>query len=151
MTSAAAVAALRRSIRDFALSLPGTSPKSPWPGHDDVAVADKTFVYLGSDEEAKVSLGVKLRVSGAEALRRPAARPMAYGLGKSGWVSLAFAPASAPPLATLKAWIMESYRAQAPKKLLNALEAEQPWVAAGALPAAAAAKPPKGRKRRRAT
>jgi hypothetical protein len=29
---------------------------------------------------------------------------------------------------------MESYRAQAPKKLLKALEAEQPWVAAGALP-----------------
>jgi len=29
---------------------------------------------------------------------------------------------------------MESYRVQAPKRLLRALEAAQPWVAAGALP-----------------
>jgi hypothetical protein len=46
---------------------------------------------------------------------------------------------------------MESYRAQAPKKLLKALEAEPPWVAAGALPGSATATPPKERKRRRAT
>ena len=37
-----------------------------------------------------MSVGVKLRVSGAEVLRLPNAKPMAYGLGKSGWVSLAF-------------------------------------------------------------
>src|SRR6187402_1666681 len=110
----ATVAALRRSMRDFALSLPGTSPKSPWPGHDDVAVADKTFVYLGSDDEERLSLGVKLRLSGAEVLRRPGATPMAYGLGKSGWVSVALAPAAAPPVETLRRWVMESYRAQAP-------------------------------------
>ena len=33
-----------KAIRAFALALPGTEPKSPWPGHDDVAVADKTFL-----------------------------------------------------------------------------------------------------------
>lgn len=146
--AAAAVAALRKSIRDFALSLPGTTPKSPWPGHDDVAVNDKTFVYLGSDDDGKrFSLGVKLRVSGAEVLRLPDAKPMAYGLGKSGWVSVAFRPAAAPPLDTLKHWVLESYRAQAPKKLLKALEAEQPWVAAGALPSAMPARLPIGRQR----
>ena len=130
---AVTAAALLDSIRAFALSLPGTQPKSPWPGHDDVAVNDKTFLYLGTDEE-KVSVGVKLRVSGAEVKRLFGAKPMAYGLGKSGWVSIAFEPGAAPPLDTVKRWVMESYRAQAPKRLLKALEEAQPWVAAGALP-----------------
>jgi hypothetical protein len=38
------------------------------------------------------------------------------------------------PLDTLKRWMMESYRAQAPKRLFKELEAAQPWVRAGALP-----------------
>ena len=126
--------AVLKAIRTFALALPGTQSKSPWPGHDDVAVNNKTFLYLGVDDDERVSVGVKLRVSGAEVLRLPNAKPMAYGLGKSGWVSVAFDPAAAPPLETIKRWVMESYRAQAPKRLLQALEAEQPWVAAGGLP-----------------
>ena len=126
-------AATLKAIRTFALALPGTQPKSPWPGHDDVAVNDKTFLYLGIDED-KASVGVKLQVSGAEVLRLPNAKPMAYGLGKSGWVSIAFDPSAAPPLETIKRWVMESYRAQAPKRLLKKLEAAQPWVAAGGLP-----------------
>lgn len=139
-SSSASVAALQKSIKAFALALPGTQPKSPWPGHDDVAVSDKTFLYLGTDDADRLSFGVKLRVSGAEALRLPNAAPTGYGLGKSGWVTIAFAPAEAPPLETLKRWVMESYRAQAPKRLLKALETEQPWVAAGGLPAAPAAR-----------
>ena len=126
-------APLLKAIRTFALALPGSQPKSPWPGHDDVAVNDKTFVYLGVDAD-RVSVGVKLRVSGAEALRLPEAKPMAYGLGKSGWVSIAFDPSTGPPLETIKRWVMESYRAQAPKRLLKELEAAQPSVAAGGLP-----------------
>jgi hypothetical protein len=39
-----------------------------------------------------------------------------------------------PPSDTIKRWVMESYRAQAPKRVLRELEATQPWVAAGALP-----------------
>jgi len=50
-------AARLKQIRDFALSLPGTQPKSPWPGHDDVAVNDKTFLYLGL-HDGEVSVGV---------------------------------------------------------------------------------------------
>ena len=126
-------APLLKAIRTFALALPGTQPKSPWPGHDDVAVNDKTFLYLGVDAD-RVSVGVKLRMSGVEALRLPHAKPMAYGLGKSGWVSIAFDPSTGPPLETIKRWVMESYRAQAPKRLLKELEAAQPWVAAGGLP-----------------
>jgi predicted DNA-binding protein (MmcQ/YjbR family) len=126
-------ATLLKAIRSFALALPGTQPKSPWPGHDDVAVNDKTFLYLGI-HDGKASVGVKLRVSGAEVRRLHDAKPMAYGLGKSGWVSIAFDPAAAPPPETIKRWVMESYRAQAPKRLLKELEAAQPWVAAGGLP-----------------
>ena len=48
----------------FALSLPGTQPKNPWPGHDDVAVNDKTFLYLGSHED-QVSVGVTYSWSGS--------------------------------------------------------------------------------------
>jgi len=126
-------AARLKEIRDFALSLPGTQPKSPWPGHDDVAVNDKTFVYLGL-RDGEVSVGVKLPVSRATVLALPKTTPMAYGLGKSGWVSIRFEPSAGPPLDTIKRWVMESYRVQAPKRVLRQLEAEQPWVAAGALP-----------------
>src|SRR3954447_17144754 len=122
-----------KGIRTFALSLPGTQPKSPWPGHDDVAVNDKTFLYLGLDGD-RVSVGVKLRVSGGEVGHLMNAKPMGYGLGKSGWVSIAVAPSAAPPLESMKRWVMESYRAQAPKRMLKELEAAQPWIAAGGLP-----------------
>jgi len=59
---------------------------------------------------------------------------MAYGLGKSGWVSLAFDPSAGPRFETIKRWVMKSYRAQAPQRLLKQLEAAQPWIAAGGLP-----------------
>jgi predicted DNA-binding protein (MmcQ/YjbR family) len=127
-------ATLLATLRGFALGLPDTAPKSPWPGHQDVAVRDKTFVYL-SLHEPRVVFSVKLPVSGPQALGLPTARPTAYGLGKSGWVSIDLSGAPGePPLATLKRWVMESYRAQAPKRVVKALEAAQPWVAAGGLP-----------------
>src|SRR5436189_3961011 len=85
-TIPATAAARLKEIRDFALSLPGTQPKSPWPGHDDVAVNDKTFLYLGL-HDGEVSVGVKLPVTRAAVLALPKATPMGYGLGKSGWVS----------------------------------------------------------------
>ena len=124
-----------KALKTFGLSLPGTQPKSPWPGHDDVAVNDKTFVYLSiSDEDGGLRVSVKLPVTGKDVLRRPAATPTGYGLGKAGWVSVRFAQGEAVPLDTVKRWMMESYRAQAPKRLLKQLEAEQPWVQAGGLP-----------------
>ena len=44
--------------------------------------------------------------------------PTGYGLGKSGWVSVQFAPREKPPMDLMRAWIDESYRAVAPKKLV---------------------------------
>jgi hypothetical protein len=53
----------------------------------------------------------------------PFSSPTAYGLGRSGWVTAKFAPDEIPPLEMLKAWIDESYRAQAPKRLVARLPA----------------------------
>ena len=103
-----------KALKTFGLSLPGTQPKSPWPGHDDMAVNNKTFAYL-SVEGGALSVSVKLPVAGKQALRLSIAAPTAYGLGKSGWVSFSFAGGEPVPLDTVKRWMMESYRAQAPK------------------------------------
>jgi predicted DNA-binding protein (MmcQ/YjbR family) len=123
-----------KTLKSFGLSLPGTTPKSPWPGHDDVAVNDKTFAYLSNRSDGGLSLSVKLPVSCKEALKLPNASPTGYGLGKSGWVSFAFPADATVPLDTARRWMMESYRAQAPKRLMKELEARQPWVKAGGLP-----------------
>jgi len=124
-------AAVLKKLKAFGLSLPETQPKSPWPGHDDVAVKDKTFAFM-SVSSGDLVVSVKLPVTGKEVLQRADAKPTGYGLGKSGWVTVHFQ--HEVPLETVKRWMMESYRAQAPKKLVKQLEAEQPWVAAGGLP-----------------
>lgn len=38
-------------LRAFGLAYPGAHTKSPWPGHLDLAVKDKTFAYLSVDGE----------------------------------------------------------------------------------------------------
>ena len=108
-------------LREFGLGLPGAHRKSPWPEHDDLAVKDKTFAYLPLAGEP-FRLGVKLRYTAEAALDLPFAEPMGYGLGKSGWVSFAPAPDEIPPLDQLKEWVEESYRAQAPKRLVRELD-----------------------------
>jgi predicted DNA-binding protein (MmcQ/YjbR family) len=106
-------------IRAFGLGYPGAHTKSPWPGHMDLAVNDKTFAYLSIEGEP-FAISCKLPHSGPTALMFPNAKPTAYGLGKSGWVSVTFP--DEVPVAMLKEWIDESYRAQAPKKLVAALD-----------------------------
>jgi len=111
-------------LRKFGLGYPGAHLKSPWPGHLDLAVKDKTFAYLGIEGEP-FKISCKLPHSNAVALMFPFTEPTAYGLGKSGWVSANFPPGKKPPLDLLKAWIDESYRAQAPKKLVASLADKQ--------------------------
>lgn len=108
-------------LRAFRLALPEAHTKSPWPGHLDLAVRDKTFAYLNAELPLRISC--KLPQSCHEALGLPYASPTEYGLGKSGWVTATFAATDDPPVAFLKAWIEESYRAQAPKRLVHALDA----------------------------
>lgn len=109
-----------RALRTFGLAYPNAHTKSPWPGHLDLAVNDKTFAYLSLEGEP-FSISCKLPRSCEKALMLPFAQPTPYGLGKSGWVSAQFPEGKPLPLDMLKAWIDESYRAQAPKRLVALL------------------------------
>jgi predicted DNA-binding protein (MmcQ/YjbR family) len=116
--------AVLRELREFGLAYPGAHTKSPWPGHLDLAVRDKTFAYLSLEGEP-LSVSCKLPQSRAKALALPFAKPTEYGLGKSGWVTAQFLEGETPPVDLLQMWLDESYRAQAPKKLIQSLEADR--------------------------
>lgn len=135
-----------KELRAFGLAYPGAHTKSPWPGHLDLAVKDKTFAYLSLEGEP-FSISCKLPQSCSAALMLPFAKPTGYGLGKSGWVSATLSDADgAPPVEMLKAWIDESYRAQAPKKLVAQLTGAPAPPAKPAKAKAAKAKPKRAAK-----
>jgi predicted DNA-binding protein (MmcQ/YjbR family) len=113
---------LMRRLRAWGMTFPGAHGKSPWPGHDDLAVRDKTFAYLAADREP-FSLSCKLSYTHEVALNLPFARPTAYGLGKAGWVTFTPGEGEIPSFDQLKEWLEESYRAQAPRKLVKELDA----------------------------
>jgi predicted DNA-binding protein (MmcQ/YjbR family) len=114
---------ISRELRKYALSFPGATEDFPW-GERVAKVKGKVFVFLGTDPVpgGPMGLSVKLPQSGQDALDLPFAKPTGYGLGKSGWVSASFEAKDDPPLEILKEWILESYRAVAPKKLVAELE-----------------------------
>ncbi|MBC8071899.1 MAG: MmcQ/YjbR family DNA-binding protein [Deltaproteobacteria bacterium] len=128
--------ALLLELRAFGLEYPGAHTKSPWPGHLDLAVNDKTFAYLSLEGEP-LGIGCKLPHSADAALMLPHTEPTPYGLGKSGWVSAKFPAGEEPPAELLKAWIDESYRAQAPKRMIKELDARGPAAEPPAKPPAA--------------
>ena len=109
-------------LRAWGLSLPGAHGKAPRPEHDDLAVNDKTFAYLPAKGQP-FSLSCKLPYTGHDALQLPFAEPTGYGLGKSGWVSFTPAENEIPAIDQLKEWVEESYRAQAPRRLVKELDA----------------------------
>jgi predicted DNA-binding protein (MmcQ/YjbR family) len=115
--------AVLKELRAFGLAYPGAHTKSPWPGHLDLAVKDKTFAYLSIEGEP-FSISCKLPQSCSAALMLPFTSPTEYGLGKSGWVTAKFPESEPLPVDVLKEWIDESYRAQAPKKLVASLGAK---------------------------
>ena len=102
-------------LRQFALGFPEAHEEFPW-GECAVKVRGKTFLFMNIDETG-LRLSVKLPASREFALDYPFTKPTRYGLGKTGWVTSSFAPGDEPPLDVLRAWIGESFRAIAPKKL----------------------------------
>ena len=116
------MSALKRAfeqIRSFALTYPDTREDLPW-GESAIKVKGKTFVFMRV-EESVFGVTVKLPNLREFALEYPFTKPTGYGLGKSGWVTATFGAEDKPPLDILKAWIDESYRAIAPKKLVASL------------------------------
>ena len=105
----------------LALAYPETTQEFPWEERV-IKVRGKIFLFLGA-VEGRLRLSVKLPQSFLDALTLPGAQPTGYGLGKAGWVSLWFAEGEAVPMERLTAWIDESYRAVAPKRLVKSLDA----------------------------
>jgi hypothetical protein len=130
-----------KELRAFGLAYPGAHTKSPWPGHLDLAVNDKTFAYLSLEGEP-LGISCKLPRSRDIALMLPFCKLAGYGLGKSGWVAAQLGPNDEVPVDLFKEWLDESYRAQAPKKLVKELDAR----ATGAAPAKPAATSPARKK-----
>ncbi|MGH2455678.1 MAG: MmcQ/YjbR family DNA-binding protein [Candidatus Limnocylindria bacterium] len=112
---------LRDQLRTFTFGLPEAWEDHPW-GESVAKVGKKVFVFFGMEqpESTGVRLGVKLPESHEEALALPFAEPMGYGLDRGHWVWIS-APADAPA-EMLTAWIEESYRAVAPRKLVAGMK-----------------------------
>jgi hypothetical protein len=120
-TKAADIARAEEAIAKAAESYPDVVEEGPW-GHRAFKIRGKTFLFLGADGDG-LSFSVKLPLSGKEALRLGFTEPTHYGLGKAGWVTARFAPKDKIPLATVREWLDESFRAIAPKKVALALGA----------------------------
>ena len=108
----------RAELTRFAMTFPEAETKAPWPDHSDAVVRGKTFMYLNAPGLPDLKISCKLPFTSASALELSGVSPTGWGLGKSGWVTAEYQPGDEIPLELLKAWIDESYRAQAPKKLV---------------------------------
>jgi predicted DNA-binding protein (MmcQ/YjbR family) len=114
--------ALQERLRRFALTFPEAAEDHPW-GHIAVKARKKAFVFMSGEDlhEGKLSMTVKLPVSGEMALTLPCVERAGYGLGKSGWVTARLGPKDKVDPAMLEEWIEQSYRAVAPRTLVKRL------------------------------
>lgn len=110
---------IEAALRELALGYPESHEDHPW-GECAFKVRGKVFLFLRAEPD-EVSLSVKLPQSGPLALALPFTEPTPYGLGRHGWVTARFPPGDGPPFDLLEAWVDESYRAVAPKKLVAQL------------------------------
>jgi predicted DNA-binding protein (MmcQ/YjbR family) len=103
-----------------ALSYPGAWEDHPW-GETVVKVGKRIFVFLSRGDGA-LRVTCKLAHTSEAALSMLSfAEPTGYGLGRSGWVTATFRERDQVPVQMLREWMDESYRAIAPKKLVQRL------------------------------
>jgi len=106
---------VEKALRTQGLAYPETREDFPW-GHRTLKVKGKAFAFM-STEGGGFSISVKLPQSAEAAVTLPFAEPTGYGLGRSGWVTASFAKVTDAPTELLSRWLVESYRAVAPKNL----------------------------------
>jgi predicted DNA-binding protein (MmcQ/YjbR family) len=111
---------LEAALRTHALGFPEAREDFPW-GERAIKVKEKVFLFLRADDK-EVSFSVKLPQTGYQALALPFVEPTHYGLGRHGWVTARLPARGQHSVDDLKAWIEESYRAVAPKKLVAQLD-----------------------------
>jgi predicted DNA-binding protein (MmcQ/YjbR family) len=104
----------------YAAGFPDAWEDHPWD-HTVMKVGKKVFVFFGgaASTDDVLSVTVKLPVSYEMALTLPYVSPAGHGLWKGGWAQLKQTSGDDIDLQTIKAWILQSYRAVAPKKLVN--------------------------------
>lgn len=116
---AAALKKLAEQIRTQATGYPEVTEDHPW-GESAFKVKKKTFVFMRAEDD-RVSFSCKLPSSRDFALSFSFAEPTHYGLGKSGWVTFTITAEMNFDGKVLQAFIDESFRAVAPKKLVASL------------------------------
>jgi predicted DNA-binding protein (MmcQ/YjbR family) len=117
-----AIETLANKLRKMALAYPETYEDHPW-GETAIKIRPqgKVFIFIATHDDA-VSFSVKLPNSRDMAVDLPWAEPTHYGMGKYGWVTGRVKPKDAP-MELITAWMDESFRAVAPKKLVKQLDA----------------------------
>jgi predicted DNA-binding protein (MmcQ/YjbR family) len=115
-----------RRLIAFAAQMPGAWEDHPWD-HTVLKVGKKVFVFFGgaAAPENELSVTVKLPVSYEMALTLPYMRPAGHGLWKGGWAQLRQQTSDDFELETIEGWILQSYRAVAPRKLVKQLDARE--------------------------
>ena len=107
-------------IRELALGYPATSEGTSC-NKAAFKAGTKSFVFLGETDDGW-NLMVKLSDALSEAELLAEQEPDNYSVGKHGWTTLRFDDGKGPAKKLLKAWIDESFRLLAPKKLVAELD-----------------------------
>lgn len=115
-------AELRAALHEFALRLPDTDEAFPW-GESALRVRGKAFVFMRLEGD-ELSFSVKLPQSRRQALALPFTQPTHYGLGKHGWVTIQAPRPTRALTEQFKEWILESFRAVAPKTVVKQMDAK---------------------------
>ena len=108
---------LCQDLRAAAMALPETVEGSSCVNRA-FKVRKKNFLFLGEkDGEIRVMVKLTDSLDAAAAMGDPRVE-----VGKFGWVTLRFPPDDALDRDLLAGWILESFRALAPKTVLRQLE-----------------------------
>lgn len=108
---------ISETLRTQALAMPETSEGTSCVNRA-FQVRRKNFLFVGEkDGEVRVMLKLVRSLPDARDMNDPR-----IDAGKVGWVTLRFDPNNPPDTELLSAWVVESYRALAPKSLSKQLD-----------------------------